>query len=51
MARQKYLLCLFFSLLCYIVVIVKSYKLRLAAVDLQSWVFSDMFFFYNVPAP
>ncbi len=38
-----------FFLLCYIVVIDKSYKLKLATVDLQSWVFLDIF--CNVPAP
>lgn len=44
-ARQKYLLSLifFFFCQCYIVVIVESYKLKLATVDL-SFVFSDIFY-------
>lgn len=37
-----------FFFFCYIVVIVKSYKLKLATVDLQSLVFSDIS--YHVPA-
>lgn len=51
MARQKYLFGLiflfFFFCQCYIVVIVESYKVKLATVDL-SFVFSDVF--YNASA-
>lgn len=42
MARQKYLLALIFFCQRYIVVVVESYKVKLATVDFRSLVFSHI---------